>query len=158
MALSFIVILRLTAYLIQSFSYLENCVSRILVCGYYLCIIGQIPKAKTWRSLLLLWETSLCIAIVNFEKECPPSRAALSCLLCIGICPLYIHVSCFSRAYLLLVYCVGLDSGGPAQHVLEVNFFMIMHSIFNILYRLDAQCRVNVARTWRAESYVNALS
>ncbi len=26
-----------------------------------------------------------------------------------------------------LVYCVWVDSGGPAQHLLEVNFFMIMH-------------------------------
>ncbi len=24
------------------------------------------------------------------------------------------------------VYCVGVDSGGPAQHILEVNFFMIL--------------------------------
>ncbi len=24
---------------------------------------------------------------------------------------------------LLIVYCMGVDSGGPAQHVLEVNFF-----------------------------------
>ncbi len=26
-----------------------------------------------------------------------------------------------------LVYCMGVDSGGPAQHVLEVKIFMIMH-------------------------------
>ncbi len=26
-----------------------------------------------------------------------------------------------------IVYCMGQDSGGPAQHVLEVKFFMIMH-------------------------------
>ncbi len=27
----------------------------------------------------------------------------------------------------VLVYWMGVDSGGPAQHVLEVKFFMIMH-------------------------------
>ncbi len=39
--LSFIVILQLTAYLIQSFCYLENCVSRILGQGSE-CIINHL--------------------------------------------------------------------------------------------------------------------
>ncbi len=32
-----------------------------------------------------------------------------------------------AKAAGILVYCVGVDSGGAAQHVLEVNFFMIMY-------------------------------